>query len=148
MSDCCSSGSACATAGRTTRKQACPSDQSMCAEVSRETMLHHLAAPWAVSLTAEKYYFCSSPDCDVVYFGDDGSVITVDAIRSPVGQKQNGADKVLCYCFGVTQADYDNNPEVKQFVVQQTKESSCACETRNPSGRCCLKDFPKTQKFA
>jgi len=35
---------------------------------------------------------------------------------------------------------------IKAFVVQQTKEKLCACESRNPSGRCCLADFKRMEK--
>jgi hypothetical protein len=28
-------------------------------------------------------------------------------------------------------------------VMAQTKAGLCSCDTSNPSGRCCLKDFPK-----
>ena len=126
------------------RKRRCPVDGSECSPVAAVTMRHQLKSPWQQPLSAQRYYFCDSPLCDVVYFGDDGTVFTIDALRGPIGQKQvAGFDKIICYCFGVTQADAQNDPAVKAFVVQQTKEGHCACEARNPSGRCCLKDFPR-----
>jgi hypothetical protein len=99
-------------------------------------------------LHEQQYYFCDSPLCDVVYFGEDGSVYTIDDLRGAIGQKQtpqNAAhnEKVICYCFDVTLADAENDPAAKAFVIQQTKDGGCSCETSNPSGRCCLKDFPK-----
>ena len=33
--------------------------------------------------------------------------------------------------------------KTKEFVMAQTKAQNCACEIRNPSGKCCLVDFPK-----
>jgi len=50
---------------------------------------------------------------------------------------------MLCYCFGVSSADFERNPATRDFVMAQTKANLCSCETSNPSGRCCLKDFPK-----
>ncbi|MCK5920792.1 MAG: hypothetical protein KAG66_07615, partial [Methylococcales bacterium] len=50
---------------------------------------------------------------------------------------------LLCYCYGVTCQQALNNPDAKAFVLAQTKLKNCACDTRNPSGRCCLKDFSK-----
>jgi hypothetical protein len=50
---------------------------------------------------------------------------------------------MLCYCFGVTKADARSDPGIKKFVMAQTKLGLCACEMRNPSGRCCLPDFPR-----
>lgn len=140
MSDCCDTSPVACTSPR---KRCCPTNQTECPEVGVATILHHLKAPWAHPLTAQKYYFCASEDCDVVYFGEDMSVIKRQALRDTVGQKQHGADKVLCYCFGVTLGDAQRDPAIKAFVTQQTKQGACACEARNPSGRCCLKDFPK-----
>ena len=77
----------------------------------------------------------------MVYFGEDDSVITKDSLRTDVGIKENRADSMICYCFGVTKAAA-TNPSIKEFVVKKTKENICECITRNPSGRCCLKDFP------
>lgn len=151
MSDCCSSDNASTGSNDTCtssapRKSACPADGSLSSEVKTTTMLHHLKNSWAQTLKEQKYYFCENPECDVVYFGEDDSLFCLDEIREPVGQKQFGPHKVLCYCFGVTQSDYLRNPEIKNFVVAQTRAGSCACDSRNPSGRCCLKDFLKAAK--
>jgi len=147
MSDCCDSQvSAC----ENSRKRRCPADGRECAEVSVITLRHHLKSPWLKPLKSQRYYFCDSPLCDVVYFGEDDTVFTIEELRGPIGQKQVGLerlpqDKTICYCFGVTQRDAENDPAAKVFVIQQTGEGGCACEIRNPSGRCCLKDFPKTR---
>jgi hypothetical protein len=145
MSDCCGADSILC---ENPSKRKCPADGRECAEVGIITLRHHLKAPWKHSLSEQRYYFCDSPLCDVVYFGEHGSVFTLDDIRGPIGQKhveqgQSPQEKVICYCFGVTQADAENDPAAKVFVIQQTQEHGCACETRNPSGRCCLKDFPR-----
>ena len=145
MSDCCSTNTEADTtcASAAPRKRPCPVDGHTSTEVKVETMLHHLKAPWAQTLTEQKYYFCDSTDCAVVYFGEDGSLYQLDQVRGPVGQKHYGPEKLLCYCFGVTQGEYLRDPAIKEFVVAQTRAGSCACDSRNPSGRCCLKDFPK-----
>jgi len=64
-------------------------------------------------------------------------------MRTPVGVKEASADTLLCYCFGVSKQDFQTDPATREFVVAQTKAGLCSCDTRNPSGRCCLKDFPK-----
>jgi hypothetical protein len=57
----------------------------------------------------------------------------------------------VCYCFDISMADIEaarkenDGDACRQFVIQQTKASTCDCETRNPSGKCCLGDFPKSQ---
>lgn len=140
MADCCTSNS---KPSSNPNKRCCPVDNSEYVRVNQKTIQQHLKSPWRHPLTAQHYYFCSNPECDVVYFGDDDSLITTSEVRELVGQKQTGKDRILCYCFGITLADAENDPTAKTYVIQQTKEGLCSCETRNPSGRCCLKDFPK-----
>ena len=86
-----------------------------------------------------RYFFCDDPGCDVVYFGQDDTVICRPQLRTPV----KNASALLCYCFGVTLDDASQNPEIRDFVVEKTRQGLCSCDTSNPSGRCCLKNFPR-----
>lgn len=140
MSHCCAPGGN--TPGHP-GKLPCPANGQVCAEVSARTITHHLKSPWTWQATATRYFFCDDPACDIVYFGDDGSTIGKAQLRSLVGAKEDADDSLLCYCFGVSRADYQETAETRDFVVAQTKAGLCSCETSNPSGRCCLKDFPK-----
>ena len=139
MTTCCASCSCSATP----RKHPCPVNGHEYAEVSARTIAHHIKKAWSWRQTANRYFFCSDPSCDVVYFGDDGSTIVRSQMRTPVGVKEASADTLLCYCFGVSKQDFQTDPATREFVVAQTKAGLCSCDTRNPSGRCCLKDFPK-----
>ena len=139
MSDCCHSDEICCGSRG---KQRCPVDNNEYIAVSPDTILHHLKEPWLHPLNPGQWYFCDNPACDVVYFGEDGSLIRLDELHGPVGQKQTGKDKPLCYCFHITLAEAKNDPQCREFVIQQTRSGKCSCETSNPSGRCCLKDFP------
>ena len=65
-------------------------------------------------------------------------------LSTVVGCKQQSGSAMLCYSYGVTRADTQAVPQIRAFVVEQTPQQLCACETRNPSGRCCLADFPRT----
>lgn len=96
--------------------------------------------------TANRYFFCDDTACDVVYFGDDGSTLLKSQLRTQVGLKEASGDAPLCYCFGISKRDFANDPATRDFVVAQTKAGRCSCETSNPSGRCCLKDFPTPGK--
>ena len=140
MSDCCSSG-------KTTRSvrntHTCPSNKQVYSEVTVATVLHHIRHGWNYSWQDKRFYFCDDPDCDVVYFSDDDAVITQPDLSTKVGIKSDAEDAMICYCFGVTQADARQDPSIKDFVIQQTKSKFCTCETSNPSGKCCLKNFPK-----
>jgi len=140
MSDCCFTNK---ESENHPKRHVCPKNGKSCLEVSYETVLHHIRNPWEMVLTEQVYYFCDDPVCDVVYFGIDNSTIKKDQLRTQVGIKETAEDTLICYCFGVTKAEAQTNERAKAFVIEQTKNSSCSCATYNPSGRCCLKDFPK-----
>lgn len=140
MSDC-HVETGCATAPQRTRP--CPANGRLCKEVSTATVLHQLVRAWESDERECVYYFCDDPECDVVYFSDDERVIRRSGVRSEVGQKSRSEEALLCYCFGISRRDARLDPAVRAFVLEQTSLKRCACETRNPSGRCCLKDFPR-----
>ncbi|MDR9436531.1 MAG: hypothetical protein RI563_06600 [Thiohalophilus sp.] len=123
------------------RRYVCPRNGKRYSAVSTTTLLHHLQHPWLWDLSERRYYFCSDPDCPVIYFADDDSVIEQAELRTPVGLKDPSDEALICHCFGVTRAQA-SDPSVKVFVQQQTREGTCACQIRNPAGRCCLTDFP------
>ncbi len=131
-----------AAASPRSAKQACPACGRAGAEVSARTIAHHIAAAWRWTPSAERHFFCASPACQVVYFGADGATIRQAQLRTRVGIKDADEEAPLCYCFGISRADFRNDPTAKDYVIAQTKAGMCACETHNPSGRCCLKDFP------
>ena len=142
MTDCCN-----ATRSTNTppRKFPCPANHKEYSGVSATTILHHIKRPWDWDNKSQSYYFCDDPDCDVVYFGQDNSVITRQALRTPVGKKEQADTSLICYCFGINLRDAKTNRTLKEFVIHQTANHACACTVRNPSGRCCLKDFPALQ---
>ena len=142
MSDCCSSSN-CDT--KHPKKHRCPVNGRDYSEVSVRTIAHHVKDAWTWQPTGHRYFFCDDPACDVVYFGDDGSTIPKSRLRTRVGIKESSDTSLLCYCFGVTKADFAVNPATKDFVVAQTEAGQCSCDTSNPSGRCCLKDFDKPE---
>lgn len=141
MSDCYAS-SPCETKPRI-QKQACPACNQMCLAVPNGTVRLHVKATWAHPLNAETYYFCRTQACDVVYFSEKGEAFHKSDIRTRIGVKETDDDSLICFCFGVSRSVAASNKSVKDFVVEQTKASSCSCEITNPSGQCCLKDFPK-----
>jgi hypothetical protein len=135
----------CTTNNRTLGKAICPINGQLYAQVSRRTVLHQVNQPWRHDLTAQHYYFCDDPNCEVVYFGDDQQIIRRHEMRQCVGQKSTTPDKPVCYCFDILLADLQNENEqirLKTFVTNLTRTSTCDCEIRNPSGKCCLRDFP------
>ena len=143
MSHCCSS-----TGGVEShpRKHRCPGNGQAYSEISVRTIAHHIRDAWTWQPSGQRYFLCEDPACEIVYYSDDGSTIGKSQLRTRVGLKEGSADSLLCYCFGVTLADYSADPATRDFVVAQTKAGLCSCDTSNPSGRCCLKDFPQSER--
>jgi hypothetical protein len=140
MSDCCSFS----CHPSQSAKKHCPVNGVEYRQVSYRTVIHHLQRPWQWEPTTQNYYFCDDPECNVVYFGDDDSTIEKDRLRTPVGVKEQSDDSTICYCFGVTKGEAIADESIKDYVATQTIDHMCDCEIRNPSGKCCLRDFPKS----
>lgn len=139
MSGCCSASTKTPTA-----KHVCPANGKSYKRVSSRTVTHHTKEPWNLVTEGKTFYFCDDSECAVTYFADDDSVITASDLRTIVGIKDRKNESPICYCYGVTFGAYDKDPSLKDYVTEQTKLGQCSCETSNPSGKCCLKDFPKS----
>ena len=92
------------------------------------------------------YRFCGNPACGTVYFGDAGDQFETGDIRVPVWQKQPSAERLLCYCFGETEAGIRSEllehgrTDVIARIRAHIGAQRCACDLRNPRGTCCLGD--------
>ena len=137
MSDCC-----CSSHAKTPVKHRCPFNGIEYPEVPKRTISHHIKESWQWEGQDQPYYFCDDPDCDVVYFGGDDSIILKSQLRTTIGVKDKSDEAMVCYCYGATQADVLTENGIRDFVIGKTKEGECSCETSNPSGACCLKNFP------
>lgn len=100
-----------------------------------------------------QYYFCASPDCEIVYFPEaEGICFYKTDLRVRVGVKEKQDPKPLCYCFGFDEADFRDEIKatgqttISARIVKMVKAGMCACDTRNPSGACCLGEITKTVK--
>ena len=145
MSDCCCSSSNCNVIPL--KKHVCPTNGKSYKTIPVRVVTHHVKCPWDLDSKGKTFYFCDDPDCDVVYFTNDDSVITKSELRTDIGIKSESLKSLLCYCYGISWADFKENPSVKDFVIEQTKLGLCSCDTSNPSGKCCLKDFPKPDQY-
>ncbi|BAO44703.1 putative iron-sulfur cluster-binding metallochaperone [Thiolapillus brandeum] len=124
-----------------TAKHPCPHCGQPGNSVDERTLLHHLKAPW--DWMPQDAWFCENPNCGAIYFLADGNILEQADLRTPVGIKNPGEDALLCYCFGIDRKTLAARPALKDFVIERTRNSQCDCAIRNPSGRCCLKDFPR-----
>lgn len=121
----------------------CPSCGRPGRPVSRATVgaLARLVVE-APRLAGSHYRFCETPSCAVVYFAPEHSRIERHEVRVAVHQKDAGPEVPLCYCFGYTRARVAREGrEAITSVSQEVRARRCACDVRNPSGRCCLGDL-------
>ncbi|MDX8378339.1 MAG: hypothetical protein R8L53_09995 [Mariprofundales bacterium] len=128
------------------KKHACPSCKQACLPVTKRTVLHHLQRPYHQTAWGDDFYHCVNVKCSLRYFSAS-MMIADDQIR----QQPSPSTAMLCYCFDVSQDVYhdalvaDDSAVIKNFILQQTHEGLCACDVRNPSGRCCLAAFKQME---
>jgi CopZ-like zinc binding protein len=99
-----------------------------------------------------QYYFCDAPDCEVVYFAQDSKAPTFlrKDLAVRVGAKETAHPIPICYCFGFTRQDLCNEirttgkSNIAKQIAAEIKAERCACEVKNPSGKCCLGDVTRT----
>jgi len=110
-------------------------------------MLQQVQFPDNQNLAAGDYGFCANIDCKAGYFSSSACIP-----KSKLRAFKSNQDVMLCHCFDISESTYQaalsnaTAEAIKSFVVQQTKAGLCACESRNPSGRCCLADFRRMEK--
>lgn len=99
--------------------------------------------------------FCDSPDCDVVYFSEEGDThFTKSQLKVPVGVKETSGERPLCYCFGHSVGSIKEELRTKgrsdalEDIRAKMKDPGCHCETSNPSGSCCLGSVTKGIQIA
>ena len=152
MSDCCSTSKP--TAPATAQPPSCPH----CGEKGRPVQLITLRS--LLDLGARlcvgegPYQFCSSPTCDIVYFGGRRNLpLTKADLTVRVGIKETTAPRPVCYCFNHTIEEIDDELRRtgRTTVLDDIKtrmKVACWCETKSPSGSCCLATVTKQIKAA
>jgi CopZ-like zinc binding protein len=150
MSDCCSVNTKTGTAPLV---MVCPVNGARSKQVDMLTV-KSLVRKLPLGMPNTQYYFCGASDCDVVYFA-----LEVDAPRFGredlvvrVGAKETTEPIPVCYCFGFTRKDIENEiaetgrSTVADRIKTEVNAGNCACEVKNPSGKCCLGDVTRTVK--
>ncbi len=91
----------------------------------------------------QAFQLCRDAKCEVVYYGSTGTVLTVDDLTVLPGFK-NAGDGLVCYCFLHRRADIarqlgeTGESDIFDSIKAEVRGGNCACEVRNPSGKCCL----------
>jgi hypothetical protein len=150
MSNCCSVN---AKTGTAPAVMACPGNGARSKQVDMLTV-KSLVRQLPLGMPNDQYYFCEARDCDVVYFPFDPQAPTFrrEDLLVRVGAKEKADPIPVCYCFGFTRKDIHNeiaetgHSTVAERITAEVKAGNCACEVKNPSGKCCLGDVTRIAK--
>jgi len=94
-------------------------------------------------------WLCRDPDCLIVYFGAQGLLLTANDLHVTPGFK-TGSNGLVCYCFGHRQEDIARDlsqrgdTSILESIKNEVQAGNCACEVRNPAGKCCLGEVQRT----
>ena len=136
------SESCCATSHRPLATRSCPVSDFRSKPVEWLTV-----AALASRCVPRRQYFwlCEDSDCDVVYFGEDGTLLGTSDVRViPSFKGSPSPNDLVCYCFLYRRQDIEDelkasgDTTIFERITVELKAGSCACEVRNPSGKCCL----------
>ncbi|MFE5430800.1 (2Fe-2S)-binding protein [Peribacillus simplex] len=142
MSDCCATKE---QVSENSGSDLCPSCNVKGKNVKIITLKSMLKPSVLDSLNAGlTHYFCSTRDCDVVYFDTGKKMYLTSEIKVSVHQKDKSSIVPVCYCFGWTKEKIKEyikqefSPKPIEHIRKNIKENRCGCEVNNPQGSCCL----------
>ncbi len=136
------SESCCSTSHRPPATRSCPVSDFRSTPVEWSTV----AALAAGSVPRRQtFWLCEDSDCDVVYFGEDGTLLGTRDVRViPSFKGSPSQNDLVCYCFLYSRQDIEDELKASgettifERISAEVKAGNCACEARNPSGKCCL----------
>jgi hypothetical protein len=124
---------------------ACPVNGARSKQVDMLTV-KSLVRQLPLGMPKTQYYFCEAPGCDAVYFALDAQapVFRHGDLIVRVGSKETADPIPVCYCFGFTRKNIQDEiaetgrSAIGERITAEVKAGNCACEVKNPSGKCCL----------
>lgn len=152
MSDCCSGD---AETGNGPAVMICPVNGARSKQVEILTV-KSLVRKLPLGMPNTQYYFCEAQDCDVVYFPLDAKAPSFrrEDLLVRVSAKENGDALPICYCFGFSRKDVQDEitqpgrVSIADLITTEVKAGNCACELKNPSGKCCLGNIARVAQDA
>lgn len=148
--DCCSATKK--DKETTSKPNICPACQNKSSSVGIITLKHWLKFPFIPEVPEESFYFCSAANCSVVYFSEKGTTYKTEDVRARIGAKEKNVQSLVCYCFDVTEdiiksgLNGTGRNGFSKWIGIEIKNGNCACDIRNPSGRCCLAAIKQIEK--
>lgn len=134
-------------------KADCPVSKTSSKKVQLRTVRSLVRADSRWRLENVQYYYCEDASCPVVYFPvDGGAYFTISDLDVKVFGKDRGDNVPVCYCFDWTRERIKT--EIRELgkstaaveIARQVKAGLCACDVKNPKGRCCLGDINAVMK--
>ncbi len=149
MSDCCSVKGTLIAPG----VASCPVNGARSKQVDMLTV-KSLVRKLPLGMPNTQYYFCDTSDCDVVYFASevDAPMFRREDLMVRVGAKETADPIPVCYCFGFARHDIweeirdTGKSMVAERIAAEVEAGRCACEVKNPSGKCCLGDVTRAAR--
>lgn len=133
----------------------CPVCSKKGQSVDAETLRHLIKETRRSEIKDVGYYFCKTPDCDTVYYHpESGQSFEKPDLNVRVGLKETEDPVWVCYCFEISKKVIAEEIESQGQSVsadrirREVKAGNCACEIKNPSGRCCLGEVLAAEKEA
>lgn len=135
------SGDCCAPSEVSKNMESCPACGCRGQSVESSTVAALVAGPVPVR---QALWLCRERDCEVVYYGDAGARVLVSDLRFLPAFKSESPEALVCYCFLHARSEIESElrrdgiSTLVDRIAVKVKAGQCACEVRNPSGRCCL----------
>lgn len=133
-----------------------PAQCQKCGNIGRpvkRTTLEHLLKEEKLSFMRDaQYFFCSTLNCDVVYFSNKENAFYKTDLKIRVGIKETEEPIPVCYCFGYTKKmilddiAQNGHSTTETKIKDAIKKGVCRCELTNPEGICCLGNVRKVIK--
>ncbi|MFL6237065.1 MAG: putative iron-sulfur cluster-binding metallochaperone [Thermoanaerobaculia bacterium] len=138
------SGDCCTSAGESSAGiPSCPACGCRSQSVESSTVAALVAGPVPAH---QKFWLCRDRDCEVTYFGDAGARFRISNLRFLPAFKSESPEALVCFCFLHPRMEIESElrhsgtSTLVDRIAAKVKARDCACEVRNPSGRCCLAD--------
>lgn len=94
----------------------------------------------------QRVWLCPDADCELVYFGEHGLRLSLADVRVAPGKKIGGSG-LACYCFEYSRQTIEDevhglgSSPTAEGIRREVQAKNCACEVRNPTGKCCLSEI-------
>ena len=139
-SGCCGGDTSCASTPVEVSGSGCPTCGRVGKTVARTTvsaLTRGLVAPH------QDFRLCREPACPTVYYGSLGSLFGVNDMHVVPGFKE-GSEGWVCYCYHHSLRSLERElretgeSTVVAEITAEVQAGNCACDVRNPTGKCCL----------